>query len=161
MGLQAFLLDMHERCHRSLRRCLDHCGELAPEQLDTELDGFGYRTVRLQLHHPIGAERYWVSVLLGAMDASEDENDARSLEAIESFRARVYALTEEYLRATTDEQLATPREVITWGDRRVVLAPMHVIARTQTHLFHHMGQITAMCRLLGHPVPAGMDFPVV
>ncbi len=39
--------------------------------------------------------------------------------------------------------------------------PAHVILRTQTHLFHHMGQITAMCRLLGHPIPPGIDFPVV
>ena len=40
------------------------------------------------------------------------------------------------------------------------LAPAHVILRTQTHVFHHMGQLAAMCRLLGHPIPQGMDFPL-
>ena len=35
---------------------------------------------------------------------------------------------------------------------------MNVLLRTQTHLFHHMGQVAAMCRLLDHPIPDGFDF---
>jgi uncharacterized damage-inducible protein DinB len=33
-----------------------------------------------------------------------------------------------------------------------------VLLRTITHLYHHIGQVSAMCRLLGKPIP-GSDFP--
>jgi len=49
------LLDLQERTHRNLAALLDHCRELDAEQLNRELPGFGYPTVRLQLHHAIGA----------------------------------------------------------------------------------------------------------
>ena len=48
----------------------------------------------------------------------------------------------------------------TWGDRKMRLAPARVIVRTQTHVFQHQGQIAAMCRILGRPIPSGLDFPV-
>ena len=160
MGARQFLLDLHERCHRSLVQYLKHCRNLSPEQLDRKLEGFGYETVRLQLQHVIGAERYWVTVVRDCMDATEDDADAVSIEVLASFRQRVFEATRTWLRKTSDEELTTPREMTTWGDQQKVLAPIHVILRTQTHLFHHMGQIAAMCRLLGHPIPSGMDFPI-
>ena len=161
MGSQLFLLDFHERCHRSLHRYLEHCRVLSDEELDRELEGFGYPTVRLQLHHVIGAERYWVSVLSGCMDSSEDEADAVSIDSLERFRQTVFEVTRTWLGATHDAELTTPRMMTTYGGDERSLAPVHVILRTQTHVFHHMGQIAAMCRLLGHPIPEGLDFPIV
>ncbi len=155
---QNALLDIHARCHLSMQRFITHCGGLSAEQLDTSLDGFGSSTVREQLHHVIGAERYWLSVLLGAMDASEDPADAVSIEALEALRVSVSAATARYLRDASGAELNTRRPMTTWGGNVVELVPAHVILRTQTHLFHHMGQIAAMCRLLGHPVEPGMDF---
>ena len=93
------------------------------------------------------------------MDATEDDADAVSIDALESFRRRVFEATETCLRVTSDEELTTPRNMTTWGGEKM-LTPMHVVLRTQTHLFHHMGQIAAMCRLLGHPIPPGLDFPI-
>jgi len=133
---------------------------VSEEELDRELEGFGYATVRQQLHHAIGAERYWITVVRGCMDAGEDEADAVSVDVLESFRQSVGEATREYLRETSDEELNAPRKMTTWGGHEKMLAPAHVILRTQTHLFHHMGQLTAMCRLLGHPIPPGMDFPI-
>ena len=160
MGGRQFLLDMHERCHRSLAQYLDHCRVLSSDELDRELEGFGYGTIRLQLHHVIGAERYWITVVRGCMDATEDDADAVSIDALEAFRRRVFEATETCLRATSDEELTTPRNMTTWGGQEKMLTPMHVVLRTQTHLFHHMGQIAAMCRLLGRPIPSGLDFPI-
>jgi len=34
-----------------------------------------------------------------------------------------------------------------------------VFARTLVHIYHHMGQVAAMCRLLGKPTQ-GLDFPI-
>lgn len=159
MGTQLLLLDFHERCHRSLRQYLEHCQVLSDEQLDRELDGFGYPTVRQQLQHVIGAERYWVSVLRDCMDASEA--DAASIDALEEFRQSVFEVTRTWLGTTPDEELTTARTMTTFGGHERALVPAHVILRAQTHLFHHMGQLAAMCRLMGHQIPEGLDFPLL
>jgi len=160
MYTQQALLDIHERCHSSVSKYLDHCRGLSDEQLDRDLGGFGYPTVRQQLHHAIGAERYWVTVARGRMDASEDEADAASIDALESFRQSVGQATRAYLDEASDEELNTAQTMTTWGGHENTLVPAHVIMRTQTHLFHHLGQVAAMCRVLGHPIPSGMDFPL-
>lgn len=154
------LLDLHERTHASLVKLLDHCAGFTEEQLSEEIDGFGYPSLRLQLHHLIGAERYWVGVLNGLMLTDEEEADYESIEALRGFRERVAGDTVAYLRSSSDAEVNRCREVTTWGDRQVDLVPAHVLLRTQTHIFQHFGQIAAMSRLLGRPVPPGLDFPL-
>jgi len=56
--------------------------------------------------------------------------------------------------------LNTRRKMATWGGKELELVPAHVILRTQTHIFQHQGQVAAMCRLLGRPIPTGLDFPL-
>ena len=152
------LLDIHDRCHRSLRRYIEHCRTLSDQEQNRELPGFGYPSVRLQLHHIIGAEKYWVSVIEGRMDATEDEADAASMDALESFRERTAATTRAYLGRSSDVELNTPRPMTTWNRSERVLTPAHVIMRTQTHVYNHLGQVCAMCRAMSRTPPAGMDY---
>ena len=160
MYTSAALIDLHGRTHRSLTKLLEHCAGFTPEQLRTELDGFGYETLLLQLHHMIGAEQYWIGVLNGQMLVDENEADQASIEALRAFRERVVEMTTTYLRSASDTELNTAREMTTWGDKQVQLAPAHVLLRTQTHVYQHQGQVAAMCRLLGRPIPPGLDFPI-
>ncbi len=82
MHTREALRDLHERAHRCLAELLVHCRGLSPE----ELDGFGYPTPRLQLHHEIGAERYWIGVLQGRIDADEDEDDYPTVASLEALQ---------------------------------------------------------------------------
>jgi len=161
MYTAAALVDVHARTHTSLGKLLDHCAGFEPEELAQELAGFGYPTLALQLHHMIGAEQYWFGVLLGLMLVDEDDADHASIDALRAFRERVARETAAYLRATPDEALNAPTTVTTWGDRVVDVVPAHVLLRTQTHVFQHQGQVAAMARLLGRPIPRGLDFPLV
>ena len=153
------LLDLQERAHRNLSALLRHCRDLDDEQLNRELPGFGYPTVRLQLHHAIGAQDYWLGVLHGVVQVEDNDAEFPTIEALEAWRARVFAATEAYLRRVPAETLNTARTHLTWGGREKTMVPAHVILRTQTHLYHHQGQVLAMCRLLGKPA-GGMDFPL-
>lgn len=161
MYTAAALIDLHERTHRSLGKLLDHCAAFSQDETGRELEGFGYPTLLLQLHHMIGAEQYWVGVLRGLMLTDEDEADYASIDALRAFRERVAAITEDYLRAASNDELNTAATKTTWGDKQVELVPAHVLLRTQTHIFQHQGQVAAMCRLLGRPIPPGLDFPLV
>ena len=154
------LLDIHERAHRNLTALLGHCRGLSDEQINRELEGFGYPTIRLQLHHMIGAEKYWIGVLQGRIDVEDDDPDYPTISTLEAYRALVFAATEAYLRAASAAELNTARPMMTWGNKERVLTPAHVVMRTVTHLYHHQGQIVAMCRLQGNP-SSGLDFPLL
>lgn len=153
------LVELHERAHLSLKKLLEHCRQFSIEELNRELIGFGYPTVRLQLHHELDAEKYWIGVLQGRIDVDENDSDYPTIDSLEAYRQQVLSATAEYLRAASIEELNTARRMITWGNRERILTPAHVFIRTQTHLYHHQGQIAAMCRLLGKPA-TGMDYPI-
>jgi uncharacterized damage-inducible protein DinB len=153
------LLDVHERAHRNLTALLAHCRELNTEEMNRELAGFGYPTVRQQLHHAIGAEKYWVGVLLGRVDADDDSLDYPTISSLQAYRERVFAVTETYLRGSTVDELNGERPMMTWGNNERLLTPAHVIMRVVTHFYHHQGQIVAMCRRMGKPC-SGLDFPL-
>ena len=154
------LLDIHQRAHRSLAGLLVHCGELDESQFNRPLDGFGVETVRFQFHHILAAERYWTGVIQGRIDVQDDEAEFPTVASLEAFRTEVCETMESWLRETTAEELSTLRTMMTWGDIERELIPAHIVMRTVTHLYHHQGQILAMCRILGKPGPRGLDFPL-
>ena len=158
MYTAAALVDVHTRTQASLGKLLDHCAGFSDADLSRELEGFGYPSIRLQLHHVIGAEEYWVGVLRGLMLVDENPADFASIDALRAYRARVAGVTGDYLRAATEAELNTPRTMTTWGRKQTELMPAHVILRTQTHFFQHQGQVAAMARLMGRPIPRGLDF---
>ena len=160
MDTRALLIDLHARAHRSLTLVLDHVATLPPAVLAQEVEGFGVSTILEQLHHVFGAERYWISVLMGRTDASEREEDRASLDAVRAFGVRTTATTRAYLERRTDDELERPVACVTWKGEARTFVPLQVLLRTQTHLFHHVGQVTAMARTFGHPVPPGFDFPL-
>lgn len=159
MYTPAALLDLHRRSQHSLRSLMDQARELPESELDREHEGFGYPTVRLQLHHLIGAQEYWFGVLQGRVEADEDPDAYPTLAELAAFRDRVAAAGEEYLTTTPKETLNRSREFATWGGRTKALRPAHVVLRTITHLYHHLGQIQAICRLAGVRTRF-VDFPV-
>src|SRR5262245_6410264 len=109
MYTQAALLDMHERVQRNFRRLMEHCRGLSPEEFDRELTGFGYPSVRLQLHHVIGCEEYWVSVLRGSFSVEDDAHLYPTITSLEAYRDKVSRATEDYLRQASETELNTAR----------------------------------------------------
>ena len=153
------LRDMHERGHRSLQKLLVHCNRLSVKEMDQEVPGFGYPSVRLQLYHLIAAEEYWIGVLLGSFDAEDKVAAYPTVQSLEIYREQVAAVTDEYLRAASPEELNTLRPMLTWQNKERLLMPAHVFMRTLTHIYQHQGQVLAMCRMMGRP-GEGMDFPI-
>ena len=154
------LLDLHARAHQNLVALMAHCRSFDADELHRELAGFGYPTVQLQLHHEVVAERYWVGVLHGRIDAEEDAGEFPTVESLEHLREQVFQATETYLQAASIEELNSARPMMTWGRKEErLLTPANIILRTQMHLYHHQGQLLAMCRLLGKPAN-GFDYPI-
>ena len=163
MYTPAALLDMHERSQKSLRGLIAHCGSLTPDELERQMLDFGLPphgepSVRLQLTHTIGAQRYWIGCLQGRIEA-EDPVLANTAE-IEAFRESVSALVAGYLRSANEAELNTPRPVKTFHGE-AVLMPARVIVRTLVHIYDHKGKVAAMCRAMGKPIPPTLDFSLL
>lgn len=154
------LLDVHGRAHRSLAGLLEHCRRLPADVVDREFDGFGYRTIRRQFDHVLGAEKYWLGVLEGRIQVGDDAVEPPSLDELATERARVAAATAAWIRASSSDAVNLPRTVKTFGGGERRLRPAHVILRLACHVYDHKGQIAAMCRMLGRPIPRGLDFPL-
>ena len=76
------LAHVHARTHESLVGLIDHGAAFGSQALDHEHEGFGYRTVRLQLHHIIGCEQYClvlVSCSAPGADAPRDSTASSEL----------------------------------------------------------------------------------
>jgi uncharacterized damage-inducible protein DinB len=95
------------------------------------------------------------------MHVDDDDSRYPTIAALSDYRERVAAATRDYLRSATAEALNTARPMETWGGESRVLVPALVVMRPLTHIYQHQGQVAAMCRLLGLPVPAGLDFPIL
>ena len=68
---------------------------------------------------------------------------------------------ESFEAGVSTDALNATRDMTTWGGKVHPLAPAHVVLRTVTHIYHHMGQVAAMCRILGHPVLKGVNYPIL
>ncbi|MEZ5338218.1 MAG: DinB family protein [bacterium] len=167
------LLDIMERVQHGNQNILEHCRQFTDEQFNRVLPGFGFPTLAGQLFHMINAEQYWLMVLTGRFADGESftEQDKfdwtianfRSVDPLEDYRRRVYAVTVDYIRGMTPEELLRPREVFCDPGVKEVQIPAHVLMRVATHYFHHRGVIAAMCRMLEQPVPeayAFLDYPL-
>jgi len=154
------LLEFCKRAHQSFGKILDHCRSLSPEDFNREIDGFGFPTVKLQLHHTIGAQKYWLGVIEGRMDVDDDPDDNFTFDDMVAYRDSVLGITETYLSSASPEELNSARVMTTWGNVEKELIPAHIVIRTLCHLYHHQGQIAAMCRSMGKPVEPGMDYPI-
>jgi len=154
------LIDFHNRGHQSFEKIIEHCQQFRSQELCREFEGFGYPSLRLQIHHAIGAEKYWIGVLQGRIDVDDDISKYATIDRLTEYRQKVYSATERYLHTVSMEELKRARSMMTWGNNEKVLIPVHVFMRTLTHLYHHQGQISAICRLMGKPVEPGMDYPI-
>lgn len=155
------LLEFCRRAHHSFEKLIEHCQCLNDDEFNRKFEGFGYPTIKLQLHHAIGARKYWIGVLQGRMDVDDDPDDLFSIDDMIAYHKSVLQTTEKYLHSASPEELNTARPMTTWGNIEKSLIPAHVVIRTLTHLYHHQGQVAAMCRLMNKPVAPGMDYPIL
>ena len=155
------LLDVHARAHESLRRLMVFCSALTDDELRRPVAGFGWSTVHRQLEHTIGAEVYWQTVVTRGYTEEATLPDVPDVGALEVFRQQTASVTRSYLERASDAELNSRRQMISDPGQTRVLRPADVIMRIVTHIFHHQGQVLAMCRTLGKPNDAhDVDYPM-
>jgi uncharacterized damage-inducible protein DinB len=156
---QLVLLEAHQRTHVSLGRMLNHLASLPGDSWNQSLPGFAYPTLVAQLEHALGAEVYWIRVLLGEPFANEGLGPDPKLDDLVALRDMCRQQTRDWLSSTPEQELEAVVTRSVWGGKTREVRPALVFLRILTHYYHHLGQMQAMCRLVGHPVGA-LDFPL-
>ncbi|MCC7478579.1 DinB family protein [bacterium] len=154
------LLRLHGWAHDCLDKLYAHCGSFSSEELNQELEGFGFRTLLQQFAHLCEAESFWNFRLRNPSCPQNEEPPEwdltrfSSLAEIQAERARQRQQTVDYINSKSDEELNQEYDM-TWPDHNFSerQTAAFTLLRPITHIFHHKGQIVAMCRLLGHPAP--------
>lgn len=160
MNTKAALLDIHTRTHQSLQKFLGHLEGFSEDELKREFEGFGVGCILAQLDHIIGAEEYWLWVAAEKELPPYEDTPPLPFAELQAKAKSVAQSTRDYIESTSVAELNARRERTVFLGNRVALIPAQIVMRTQTHLFQHFGQISAICRLLGKPIPDGFDFPL-
>lgn len=144
--------EFHAATHKRLAFVIELLAKMPPTVLTTRLQGFGKATVAMQLNHVLYTESAWVLALQNRFDSGWKHDEFR-LAVLGDLRREVADRTVVYFDSLTEEALHSHLEVYPayWvGPERT---PSFILHHVITHAFHHKGQIAAMCRILGHPLP--------
>lgn len=146
---------LHTWTHERLDTVFEHAGRLTASQLLQQIPGFGQVCVRDQLAHILAAESGWIRRLQElTSEIGELKTEAfPDLPSLMVAKKNVALATNSYLQTLNETQLNTTLESIPEDWVGPPRSPAFILQHICTHAFHHKGQIAAMCRILGHPLP--------
>ena len=144
---------LHAWTHERLDTVFEHVRVLTSAQFVQEIPGFGQANVRDQLAHILAAESGWIGRLRELKSENWELDNFPDLPALAAAKREVAAATQAYLQSVSEVQLNTTLEKVSLDWVGPPRSPAFVLQHICTHAFHHKGQIAAMCRMLGHPLP--------
>lgn len=147
------VIALHAWTHERLDTVFEHVRVLASPEFTQAISGFGQPSVRDQLAHILAAESGWIRRLKKLTSEKRELVSSRDLSALEAARKNVVSATQAYLRDLSELQLNTALETVPEEWVGPARSPAFILQHICTHAFHHKGQIAAMCRILGHPLP--------
>ncbi len=131
---------------------LKHCESLPPELYTKELPNVGHGSIRTLQVHDFDVYNGW---LLEFARQKQCENPNRvdypNVAAVRKGFAGADSVGESFLSEFAnelDKPLTRPHPSFPDG---LTVTPRWLFTHTITHEFHHKGQITDICRHLGHP----------
>jgi len=152
-----FTLDGIRQFHRWTHLCfdsaLDHLATIPVADYTREVPGFGSPNLRAQVIHCLNCEAFWIHVLQGLPFTDEDPARFPTISAARILEGQVSAETLGYLSGITEQQLNTPATLRFPDGDVATRTPALILHHMLTHIFHHKGQMVAMCRQLEHPAP--------
>lgn len=153
MFTKTCIIELHAATHERLDLLLDHVATVPGDLLCQPISGFGHPSVWKQFVHIFTCEEGWVHDLQNQVFSGWHEGDCPTIAALSAAKGRVREATLTYLSTLSEEQLNTilVTRPMDWGGE--LRSPAFILMHVITHAFHHKGQIVAMLRILGYPVP--------
>jgi uncharacterized damage-inducible protein DinB len=156
------LILMYDWVRRTREILFEYTDSLPNDVYTLEHPDFAYGSIRNIHAHVAGCYQFWVGAMGLKLNISYVDEPASSLPDATSMRAafaKVDLMLEEAFEKF--QNLDDPLEVVRPGHDTLMVSQRWLITHPITHEFHHKGQLLALGRVLGHPLPAGMDTDLV
>jgi uncharacterized damage-inducible protein DinB len=115
---------------------------------------FAHGSIRNIQAHVLGCYAFWVGQMgLGLEPSETDPSSLPDAAAVRAKFAEVDTLLEQALLKF--DRLDDPLELLMPEGHTLSVSQRWLIIHPITHEFHHKGQLLALGRVLGHPLPAG------
>jgi len=153
MFTKSGIADLHGAMHERLDLLLVHVGAVPDDLRHKPIPGFGHSSIWKQLVHILTCEEVWVHNLQDKAFAEWHEKDCLTMPAMLAAKGRISQATRAYLNDLSEDQLNSmlAKRPSDWGGE--LRSPAFILLHVITHAFHHKGQIVAMLRIVGYPVP--------
>lgn len=143
----------HGWTHTSLNLLLHHLSTIPQDDYARELPNFGSASLRRQVIHIFNCEGFWIHSLQGRHYSDRETAACPTVADARGWQQEVTKQTQAYLSSLTNQLLNAATELHFPDGDKAIRTPALVVHHILTHAFHHKGQIAAMCRELGYPVP--------
>ena len=156
------LILMYDWVRRTREVLFEYTDSLPNKVYTLEHPDFAYGSIRNIQAHVAGCYQFWVGAMGLQQTISYVDEPASSLTDAKSMRAafaKVDLMLEEAF--SRFQSLDAPLEVVRPGRDTLMVSQRWLIVHPITHEFHHKGQLLALGRVLGHPLPSGMDTDLV
>jgi len=147
------IIALHAWTHESLDIVFLQAQALAPPQFVQPIPGFGLASVRDQLTHILAAQSGWISRLQFYPVAPWEPSAFPDVATLLTAKRELVTQTIRYLRGLGEMELNATLEKLPPGWIGPLRSPAFILLHVCTHAFHHKGQVAAMLRILGCPLP--------
>jgi uncharacterized damage-inducible protein DinB len=131
-----------------------HCESMPVELYTKELPNFGHGSIRNLQVHVFDVYNGWLlQFARGKERVRPKKPDYPNVAAVRKGFAGADSVVESFLSefaGELDKPLTRPHPSFPDG---LTITPRWLFTHVVTHEFHHKGQITDLCRHLGHPTP--------
>lgn len=133
--------------------------ELPARILFQTIPDFGHGTIMRTHLHVVDSYKWWLeSFAFKKIDEHSDisvhEIDGADVKFIRERFAEADELVQRFLDEYRDRWFEPIEQDESWQGYPKAPTPLLLLTHTQTHEFHHKGQIVSMARHLGYPPPA-------
>ena len=156
------LILMYDWVRRSREVLFEYTEGLSDEIYTLEHSDFAYGSIRNIHAHVAGCYQFWVGQMGLQQNITLFDEPASSIPDPKSMRAafaQVDAMLEEAFEKF--QRWDEPLKLVRPGRDTLMVSQRWLITHPITHEFHHKGQLLALGRVLGHPLPSGVDTDLV
>lgn len=133
--------------------------ELPPQLLHQTVPSFGRGTIIRSYIHVVDCYRFWLGAFAFKkinehMDIAIQEAERADVACVRERFAEVDELVQRFINEYHDRWSEPIEQDEGWQGHPKTATPLLLLTHTETHEFHHKGQIVLMARHLGWPPPA-------
>lgn len=131
--------------------------ELPLQDLHKPVPEFGRGTIMRTHLHVVDSYRWWLGAFAFKKlndHADVHVNETSDVKFVRERFAEVDELVQRFLHEYDDRWSEPIEQDESWQGYPKAPTPLLLLTHTETHEFHHKGQIVAMARHLGYPPPA-------